>query len=99
MIATGRLFKPWINDQYPSDQHPSTYKDAQAEWTRLEIVLEQEAGRDWDRICDVQRRHGDREDGIDSLRARERQQAEDDRDGGDKPNGIDRCLCEAIHAI
>jgi hypothetical protein len=99
MMAIGRLYKQRFNTIQTKAPNPVTYKDAQTKRPRLEIVLERESRRDGDRVGDVQRRHRDREDGVDSLRARERQHAENDRKGDHKPHGVDRRLGEAVHAV
>lgn len=69
------------------------------ERARLEIVVEHEASGDGDRVRDVEPRNGDRKDGIDGLRARKGQEAEQGRGDDDEPDGVDWCACDAVHPV
>ena len=72
---------------------------SEIERTRLEVVFENEPRCDRDGICNVEPGHGECEDGIDSLSAREGEEAKEGGNRGDEPNGIHRGASVAIHAV
>lgn len=76
-----------------------TDKYAEVEWSGFEVVVEDEPRCDRNGVCNVEPGHGEGKDGVDGLRAGEGQKAEKGGDRGNKPNSIDGCASEVVHAV